>query len=308
MSKRKTTAEFIQDAIIVHGTKYDYSKSVYVKSTEKLMIICVAHGEFYIRPNDHINSQQGCYHCGRISKIITTEEFKQKALTVHGDEYDYSKTVYVRAQIPLTITCKIHGDFFQKPNDHISGKTKCPACVDNQLTTQDFIARSQQVHGQQYDYSKVKYVRDSGLVTIICRVHGEFQQSYQGHKRQAQGCPSCVSTHYSTSSIDWLTYISNRDHVDIQHAMHIGEFRIPHTKFKADGYCADTNTVYEFLGDYWHGNPEMYASNHYIQVCNKTAGELYQKTIDRAEKIRSLGYNLVEIWESDWNKIKKHLT
>ncbi len=125
---------------------------------------------------------------------------------------------------------------------------------------------------------------------------------------------SCVSTHlhsnnveikhhygYSYKSIIWLESIMLESKTFIQHALNGGEYRIPGTRWKVDGYCTETNTIYEFYGDYWHGNPNVYPT----EVCGshslKTMGELHQKTIERENKIKSLGYNLVVIWEDDWN-------
>lgn len=307
MSKRKTIEQFIKDARVIHGNKYDYSKSTYVTTRTPLTIVCPLHGEFNMRPNDHLSSEQGCYECGRISKIVTTEEFITNAQLAHNGEYDYSKSIYVGAQVPLIITCNIHGDFKQKPNDHVSGKTKCPACVRTQLTTIDFITQAQQVHGTVYDYSKVKYISSGRKVIIICNIHGEFKQSYDGHVRQHQGCPTCAQASYSEKAIDWLTHISNTQHILIQHALNSGEFRIPTTNLKVDGYCRATNTIYEFLGDFWHGNPNVYPGDHVNRTNYKTFGELYERTLERNKTITSLGYNLITIWESDWKQLQKQL-
>ena len=55
---RYTTKSFIEKAIDVHCTKYDYSKTIYVAYKEKLTIICPKHGEFYMTPNAHIGPQR----------------------------------------------------------------------------------------------------------------------------------------------------------------------------------------------------------------------------------------------------------
>lgn len=61
-NKYQTTSEFIQKAKITHGTRYDYSKSTYVNSETKLIIICKKHGEFLQLPRSHINGR-GCPNC-----------------------------------------------------------------------------------------------------------------------------------------------------------------------------------------------------------------------------------------------------
>jgi G:T-mismatch repair DNA endonuclease (very short patch repair protein) len=100
--------------------------------------------------------------------------------------------------------------------------------------------------------------------------------------------------------LDWLRRI-NKD--TIQHATNGGEFRIPGTRYQADGFCKETNTVYEFYGDRWHGNPAKYQADAKCHPYNNTpAGQLYEKTLKREYIIRNLGYNLVTVWESDFRK------
>ena len=60
-----------------------------------------------------------------MSKKLTTEEFIDKAKEVHGDKYDYSKSVYVDAKTKICIICnekdelgKEHGEFYQIPYNH----------------------------------------------------------------------------------------------------------------------------------------------------------------------------------------------
>ncbi len=107
---------------------------------------------------------------------------------------------------------------------------------------------------------------------------------------------------YSYKSIKWLESIIEQEGINIQYALHMGEYQIPGTKFKADGYCLETNTIYEFHGDYWHGNPDVYAPDVINEVNEKSMGELYQKTIEREAEIRSMGYNLIVMWENNLNK------
>ena len=110
-------------------------------------------------------------------------------------------------------------------------------------------------------------------------------------------------SYYSQKSIDWLKSIEKNQKITIQNAERGGELRIPigESYIQADGWCEQTNTIFEFHGDYWHGNPEIYNPEEMNTKAKKTFGELYQKTIDREELIRGLGFNLVVMWESDYN-------
>ena len=85
------------------------------------------------------------------------------------------------------------------------------------------------------------------------------------------------------------------------HAENIGEYKITGTRYKADGFCKETNTIYEFYGDIWHGNLNLFNKS---EMChpfnNKTADELFNKTLNREQEIKKLGFNIVTIWENQW--------
>ena len=60
----------------------------------------------------------------------------------------------------------------------------------SKLLKVDFISKSNQVHNNKYDYSKVEYINTTTKVCIICPEHGEFWQTPKAHMK-GQGCPSC---------------------------------------------------------------------------------------------------------------------
>jgi hypothetical protein len=116
--------------------------------------------------------------------------FIEKAKKVHGDKYDYSKCVIINSTTKVTILCHIHGEFNQRPNDHLNGYG-CPKCgKTGKLTTQDFVDKAISVHGNTYDYSLSKYVNTKTDVKIICSVHGEFNQRPNNHLN-GKGCKKC---------------------------------------------------------------------------------------------------------------------
>lgn len=136
---------------------------------------------------------------------LTTEEFIAKAKAVHGDKYDYSKVEYVNSSTNICIICKKHGEFMQKPSNHLRG-IGCLQCgiekrsTKRVLPVEDFLKRAIEIHGEKYDYSKVQYVNRSTNVCIICPVHGEFWQSPKKHLA-GHGCERCfrdsLTTRYS---------------------------------------------------------------------------------------------------------------
>lgn len=62
--------------------------------------------------------------------------------------------------------------------------------MSKRVTTEDFIRRAREVHGDRYDYSKVEYVAAKKKVTIICPEHGEFEQTPANHA-SSRGCHEC---------------------------------------------------------------------------------------------------------------------
>lgn len=193
---RKTTEQFIEQSVSIHGTKYDYSKVDYVNTKTKVEVICPTHGSFLVRPNDHLTKKSGCPDCsGRRKKTVA--EFIEQAKALHGDAYNYDKTIYAGVHTKITVTCPTHGDFIVTPKDHIVGNVGCRECglvrssSKRKLSTIDFIERCTLIHGDKYDYSNVDYINNKTPITIICPEHGEFVQTPTCHKDSHQGCPKC---------------------------------------------------------------------------------------------------------------------
>ena len=198
-TKKLTTKEFIKRAREIHGNTYDYSKVKYKNMKTDVVIICPIHGDFLQTPNDHIHGCSGCSLCGYIKtsemQRLTKEEFIKRAREIHGNTYDYSKVVYVNMLTEVIITCPKHGDFPQIPSSHLNteGCRKCQyekLSNDQKLTTEEFIKRAKEIHGDFYDYSKVEYINYNTEVIIICPKHEGFPQKPSKHLI-GQGCPKC---------------------------------------------------------------------------------------------------------------------
>ena len=133
--KGLSTDEVIARFRDVHGDEYDYSKFEFTRMKDKSVIICRKHGEFLQSAEKHIYGR-GCPKCAkeRIGDLYrkTTEQFIEEARGVHGDKYDYSKVEYVTAHDKVCITCPTHGDFWQRPYDHLHGHG-CALCNESML-------------------------------------------------------------------------------------------------------------------------------------------------------------------------------
>ncbi len=193
MSKRVTTADFIQRARKVHGNSYDYTKVFYVAAKSKVTIICPEHGEFEQTPANHCTGH-GCHECGG-NKPLTLDRFIERANRIHNGRYDYSRVEFKNVESKVEIICPEHGPFLQRLFSHLKG-FGCDRCgrVDTAKklshSRERFLEDAWQAHGDRYDYSQVKYVNALSKVTIICPDHGAFEQIPASHIRDV-GCPKC---------------------------------------------------------------------------------------------------------------------
>ena len=132
-----------------------------------------------------------------MSKKITTEEWIERAKSVHKDKYDYSLVKYKAAKKPVSIICNKCGNIFsQTPDNHVSNKRGCPRCAGKNLSLKERIDALKKVHGDRYDYSLVEYTSARSKIKIICPLHGVFEQTYDGHLH-GKGCLKCKNRNLS---------------------------------------------------------------------------------------------------------------
>lgn len=204
--------DFIRISKNIHGDIYDYSKVDYVNTVTKVCIICPKHGEFWQEPRNHMKGS-GCFRCSQEKKAhkvpkMGKMEFIDKSKKIHGNKYDYSKVEYVNSKTKVCIICQEHGEFWQTPNCHLNGQG-CPICrnttngISKRLTTEEFVRRSQKIHGNKYDYSKVNYTGLNNEVKIICPVHGIFYQKPAVHMK-GSGCKECNTSILENDIINLL--------------------------------------------------------------------------------------------------------
>lgn len=276
-----TTEEFIEKAKKKHSDKYNYSKVVYTRSTDKVNIVCKDHGEFLQTPHKHMQGD-GCPKCGvdRIrEKIIgTLQNFLDRAVKKHGSKYSYDKVVYISAKTKVIITCPIHGDFEQTPDDHTSGNG-CVLCSREQtskrmtgsrrVSIESFISRANKTHNSKYDYSQVKFTVTKDKVLILCPIHGEFRQEVTKHILGSE-CPQCSLVSQSRNT--WS-----------------------YTKWETTGLKS----------------PNFDGFKVYCIKCSNSEesfykiGKTYRSIKERINSIQNKGYNIeiIEIWKGDANSM-----
>ena len=287
-SRKTGTDKFIQQAIAVHGNRYDYSKAEYKRSNVKVTIICPIHGEFQITPDSHISGKQGCKRCGveRRSKAATKDinYFLEKARKVHGDLYDYSKATYKGASTELEIVCRVHGSFWQKPAYHYDGHG-CPQCgVDRRsgirkIGTEEFIRKAKEIHGERYDYSQAEYITSNDPITVICPEHGPFYPVPNNHINSKTICPVCSLSEPSKIQEEIGQFLSS-----LGANVKQNDRTLLRPK-EVDIVIPDHRLGIEVCGLYWHRTREARPSTYHR---NKMLA------------LQDVGYQLITLFEDEW--------
>jgi len=183
----------------------------------KIHCHCKKHNfDFYVEGGNLLNGNR-CPKCaaesrkkklsalaGSNSPLITPlDEAVERAKKVHNDKYDYSlispekwKGMYGK----YDVICPIHGKFVQRFNEHVNRRQGCPKCSKQGMVAKltkgsvFYLQKFYEAHGNRYDYSHIEEnpnLKSSDKVTIVCPIHGEFQQAVGNHY-SGQGCPKCA--------------------------------------------------------------------------------------------------------------------
>ena len=133
----------------------------------------------------------------------TTSCFIAEANAIHNYKYDYSLTEYNGSRNDVIIICPVHGEFLQKPRDHLTGKG-CKLCgkqssiIKRTYTTETFIEKAKSIYGNQYTYNKCVFTKSDTDVVITCKEHGDFSKSPKSFLRGV-GCRLCANDRISKS-------------------------------------------------------------------------------------------------------------
>lgn len=199
--KKLTQEDIIQRIKEVHGDTFDLSRIKYTNKRTKIELVCKEHGSWFTL-TERLYIGNGCPKCGKIKSglknRIKFEDFVLKANQVHSFKYQYFKDSYTKLSAKTKIKCPEHGFFYQLAGMHTRERQGCPKCGliaiggKKRMSLDDFIRRSNKVHSNKYDYSKVNYKRNNKKVIIVCPIHGEFKQEPQNHLN-GSSCPYCAT-------------------------------------------------------------------------------------------------------------------
>ena len=218
-----------------------------------------------------------------MKKQLTLQEFIEKAKQRHGNKFNYSKVIYFKTHSKVCIICPVHGEFWQTPANHLAGRG-CIKCRNeynsefNLFTLEEFINKAKVIHGDKYDYSKVIYLGKRSLVSLICPVHGEFQQ-LAGNHLQGRGCRKC---NFEKFKLNHPTRLSTEEFIKRSKTLHGKKYDYSkavynHSKNKIIITCPE------------HGEFEQVAIDHLrgcgCPACNFSKGELALEEIFKKHNI-----------------------
>lgn len=201
--KKITTQEFIERAKSIHRDKYNYSKSEYINSDSKILIICPIHGEFWQTAYHHLKGC-GCPKCAAKEiggkRRVKKEEWLKRFKEMYGDKYDYSEAEFKTNKDKIKIICPKHGEFWQTPDNHVSGHG-CKACAGFEShNNETFISKAKKLYGDKYTYEKTKYINTVTPVIITCKEHGDFETVPNNFLSGHGGCKKCTNRVTDTDS------------------------------------------------------------------------------------------------------------
>ena len=209
----------------------------------------------------------------RSTKKLNTKDFIERATKVHGNKYDYSKVKYINDYTKVEIICPVHGSFWQLPGSHTRQKSGCWECsyltrvIDRpkrkpDISKEEFVKNAVKIHGDRYDYSKVKYINCSTKVEIICPVHGSFWQQPAGHVNEKWGCNECRK-------------INSRKKVDcfIKEAKEIHNDKYDYSKVDYINNKIKVEIICQVHGSFWQRPANHISSKTGCPKCKKSFGE-----------------------------------
>jgi len=252
---------------------------------------------------------KGCPACA--NQVVTEHNNLFSRRPELAAEWDYSKNaispkeVLSKSSLKVWWKCKECGYGWRTSVNHRAGTkpTGCPACANRVVTSSNNLAFTHPYIVAEWDFSRNKVTPlevvggSDRYVWWVCLKCSYSWKSSICNRLSGRGCPSCARGNVSRVSQEWLDSLSipkkNR------------EVYIKTLGLRVDGYDPETNTVYEFLGDFWHGNLNVFDSREINSVVKKSYGLLNAETMNRLSLLEKSGYNVVYIWESDYHCLRK---
>jgi len=174
-----TYENFLERSYEKHGKKYDYSKVVLDTVNSRISIICNDHEEPY-EFNQVVQAHlagRGCQKCAGVYNM-SNKEYIEKAISIHGHKFDYSKTSFENYNTPIIVDCPEHDEITILPRSHLNG-VGCRLCSykiageKSRKSEMEFLAKAKKIHGSNFDYSDGEYISFTSDIKIKCLKHNK---------------------------------------------------------------------------------------------------------------------------------------
>ena len=245
----------------------------------------------------------GCPACS--GRVCTDKNNLKVCFPSIAREWDYTKN----EEVPDMVVCGSHKKVWWKCSKCLFSwstkvatrtrlKANCPACVNQAVSCKNNMAVNYPALAKEWLKERNILLPSEVVVGADlkvwwkCSACGHVWKTFVYKRTQGSSCPVCArGSSVSKISQEWL------DRLNIK----TREYYIKDLGFTVDGFDPGTNTVYEFLGDFWHGNPDTQVFEDVNPVNKKSFGDLYKKTMNRLRLLEKSGYKVIHIWENDFN-------
>lgn len=152
---------------------------------------------------------------------LSQETFLERAISIHGDVYDYTDVRYNGMHYHVSVGCRLHGIFLVSPTNHLrrEGPQGCPECGKQKTRNRNYakaksfekiVEESKAIHGEHtYEYFRiVKNPGDRSRIELECSEHGIFCPTVANHLSHRTGCPKCKNSKGETAIREILSILS----------------------------------------------------------------------------------------------------
>lgn len=205
----KTHQQFLNDLDRIHPNR-DWEVIGKYEHNKIPLLLKDKYGYCLISPNSLLQRSRPSVKTAVNKTEYTINKFKE----LWGDLYDYSKFIYLGARKKSIMICRVHGEFLQDANMHLSGRCGCSKCANEAVSgrvrsnTKEFISKAIIKYGEdRFSFEKTIYNTATEEVIITCKKHGDFQQT-PNRFLNGQICTKCA---YKESTANYHTLKKRRN-------------------------------------------------------------------------------------------------
>lgn len=279
--------------VLAYTGPYDLSAAVYAGMNKKIAFRCPAHGNMEMDAKNMMACRK-CVKCmfdERAGKPrITQRKMLDRFAEAHGNTYDYSLAVYRGQQDPITIICKRHGKFQQKPEYHWNG-SGCPWCfhedrrgASQKDTLESFSEKLATVFGSLLKVESDAYEGTYKSLRVVCTKHNVSVQSRPNYL--LNGCNPCPKCNHMASKgeaevfrfLSNLTPATQRDRSILKPK-------------ELDVFMPEKRIALEYCGMFWHSHGTQDEER-------KDKRKHYNKYV----ACKDAGVRLITLYEQEWKE------